>query len=350
MLIKKFFILFFLFIVSSISIAKENIFYVLHNRAAGHPTYPSTLMTIAQNSKSIDILISQAYFISAKGVVAGFINPDILTIARSRSIKLMAMVTNIAFDKNAAHIFLSNRKAQENALNGLISICKQDHLYGLQFDFENINILDRDRLSDFYQLAANKLHANHLALSIAVPPVVSDGPFSSDYYKKLYQNYGGAYDLKRIGSIADFVTVMAYDQHIGRITPGPVASERWVDAVLQHTLKSITPGKLSLGIPTYSSFWYTGKNSTNSKISLQNAAISYDKVLTLVTNNKSHVQWDNINKINYTIYDRHWLNQYIFIEDARSFKAKLALAKKYHLRGVSVFRLGIEDPAIWHTL
>ena len=38
------------------------------------------------------------------------------------------------------------------------------------------------------------------------------------------------------------------------------------------------------------------------------------------------------------------------IEDAKSFAAKLALVKKFHLRGISVFRLGIEDAGIWPVL
>ncbi len=42
--------------------------------------------------------------------------------------------------------------------------------------------------------------------------------------------------------------------------------------------------------------------------------------------------------------------RFLFLEDQRSFSAKLKLAKFFHLRGISVFRLGTEDPRIWQKL
>jgi spore germination protein YaaH len=62
------------------------------------------------------------------------------------------------------------------------------------------------------------------------------------------------------------------------------------------------------------------------------------------------LHWDNNEKINYAFFTHDWLNEYIFVEDDQSFKAKLDLAKKYNLRGISVFYIGIEDPRIWNVL
>ena len=60
--------------------------------------------------------------------------------------------------------------------------------------------------------------------------------------------------------------------------------------------------------------------------------------------------WDDNNKGNYAIFQRHFMNEYLFVEDARSFQAKVGLARKYHLRGMSVFALGFEDPAMWESV
>jgi len=60
--------------------------------------------------------------------------------------------------------------------------------------------------------------------------------------------------------------------------------------------------------------------------------------------------WDADDGVNYAFYQRDWLNQFLFIENSQSFKLKLALAKKYHLRGISVFRFGSEDQNIWNFL
>ena len=41
------------------------------------------------------------------------------------------------------------------------------------------------------------------------------------------------------------------------------------------------------------------------------------------------------------------VNQFLWVEDARAFTAKLELVKRYGLRGYSVWVLGTEDPATW---
>jgi spore germination protein YaaH len=42
--------------------------------------------------------------------------------------------------------------------------------------------------------------------------------------------------------------------------------------------------------------------------------------------------------------------EYIFLEDARTFGAKLELMNRHKLRGFSVWVLGPEDPKIWDLL
>jgi hypothetical protein len=37
-------------------------------------------------------------------------------------------------------------------------------------------------------------------------------------------------------------------------------------------------------------------------------------------------------------------------EDARAFEATLALVRRYHLRGYSVWLLGLEDAATWEII
>lgn len=341
------FILLICFNTSSFSL--EKIFYVLHNKNTSHVSAPQTLASLAQHAQAINILISQAYHIDKKGVVSGFINPDIINFAHAHNIKLMAMVTNRGFDKDSAHQFLANSAAVKQAINSILTFCQQNHLYGVQFDFEMISIQDKNKLTSFYQAAATALHQKGYIVSFAVPPVFSDGPFASSYQQRMYKIFGGAYDLKELGKSADFITVMTYDQHIGKVPPGSIAGIRWVETVVKHVLKFVPAQKLSLGIPVYSGFWYTSKNRSG-QIGMRNDAISYETVQKLLKRNNAQLYWDNANKVHYTFYERYWLNQYIFIEDAQSLKAKLALVEKYHLRGISVFRLGIEDPRIWNIL
>lgn len=333
--------LFFLFYIST-CFSMENVVYLIRSDPA-----INSITALIQSGHSIPIIISQAYRIDQKGRLLGDINPLLFTFAYSHHIKFMPLITNKGFDKNIAHQFLTSTTAQQNALASILAICKKNHFYGVQFDFESIPVKDKKILTHFYEVAAAFLHKNNFQVSFAIMPVVSDGPFRTDFQKAQYDNFSGAFDLKALGSSADFVTLMAYDQHIGKVTPGPIAGLPWVEKVIQHTLKSIPAHKISLGIPVYSGFWYTGRNPISKSISIQNNAVEYSLVKRLMTKYQLHLNWDSYNKVNYAMYDYDWLNKYLFIENAKSFAAKLALVKKYQLRGISIFRLGAEDPAIW---
>jgi spore germination protein YaaH len=338
---------FFFFIFSSSAFALENTFYILHQRSAvnakiNNPGFSS----LSAHYSGINILISQAYRIRKDGTVLGFINPEVLDFTDKHHLKLMALVTNASFDKDIAHLFLSNKQAQKEALDSILLLCHKHHLYGVQFDFEGISIKDKKALTLFFKQAYEDLHREGFIVSFAVVPATSDKTPASDFLKRQYENWSGAYDLAALAEHSDFITLMAYDQHTKGTTPGPSANQSWLEATVKYALRYLPPEKISLGIPTYSNYWYI-RNRSAGKITVNLDAISHQQALQLLNKFHAHPQWDEINKVNYAIYQRDWLNEYLFIENARSFHAKRELAKQYHLRGVSVFSLGNEDPEIW---
>ncbi len=326
----------------SCCLAYENVFYILHEK--------SVIPVISAHSQHIPIIIAQAYYINNMGDVLGEIDPEIIELSKKKSIKLMALITNVKFDDKAVHEFLQNEAAQKKTLTALVELSKKNHLHGVQFDLEMVHIIDRDALTHFYQLAANLLHKNNLVVSFAVAPVLMDKQFSSLYLERLYKIWQGAYDLEKLAPLADFITVMAYDQHGEGTIPGPIASVVWDEKVIKYALTFIPAKKLSLGIPTYSGFWYMSFNPKKKRTIIHYDAIGYDVLQNIIKKNQPLIFWDKINNINFALFEKNGLNKYLFIEDEKSFKAKLFLVKKYHLRGISVFRLGIENPAIWQAI
>ncbi len=334
----------------SIGFGTENTFYVLHTNPQQIAALNQTLSLVKQHAHAIRILISQAYQIDETGKVSGYLNPELAELAQAHSIKLMAMATNVGFDQAKVHQFLSSDTAQENALAFLLAECQKYHLYGVQFDFEMISIQDKAALTHFFQLAAERLHQAGFAVSYAVIPAFTDDLQSSLFLKKTYQNWSGAYDLKALGQCSDFVTIMAYNQHPEGTTPGPTASAAWVEAAIRQTLKYMPARKISLGIPAYSLYWYTGPAPFSTRVSTQRLEIAYLDAKNIIEKNHSKIAWNKIDKVHYAVYEHHWLNEYVYLEDVNSFKVKLSLAKKYHLRGVSIFRIGTEDKRIWRVI
>ncbi len=328
--------------------ALENLFYTLrYNSPAAAEGLARVAHTIDQHAGSIQILASQAYHITADGRVQNSFNPQLAELAKRHHIKFMSLVSNPA-QPALTHQFLQDSSAQKQAIQTLVQACVDNQLYGLQVDFENVVLSDKAALTNFYQSLAKALHQKNFAISIAITPRVSEDAGESAYQLARYMNWTGAFDYKALGKSSDFVTLMAYDQHEGATTPGPISSLPWSEAVIKHALKYIPAQKISLGIPTYSGFWQTARNGHG--VAAHGQQIEYSRMQTLLAQAHQGLRWDNAEKIDYTFYEHNELNEYIFAEDTRSFAAKYNLAKKYHLRGVSVWRLGIEDPGIWGAL
>lgn len=349
--LKKTFILMFSILLYANCYAFEKVFYILHGKT---PTEliatQSELVTLKPYTKLIDILISQAYQINATGAVEGYVDSSVLNFAKQNSIKLMPLVTNHEFNTEIAHQFLLNLNAQNKAIDLILAECQKYQYYGVQLDFEMIHITDRNLLTRFYQLAAERLHKAGYIVSFTVSPEVSNGTEASYFLTKIWKNWEGAYNLKQLGEAADFLTVMTYDQHGQGTTPGPPASYPWTEEAVKHALKYVPANKISLGIPTESTYWYTGQNPETRSLSILVNTLDHNATVDLINKYKINLQWDDKNKFNYAIFDRNWLFEYLFVENAKSFAAKIELVKKYKLRGISVFVLGTEDPQIWKVL
>lgn len=322
-------------LLSNYCLAFEKAFYAMRN------DYSS----VVQHISAIDILMPQGYIVKPDGTVKGEVNAQLITESQQKHFKLMPMVTNAGFDQKALHKFLKNSVAKRKVIEFLVNASKNNHLYGVQIDFENIAFADQKNFTQFYQNLSQQLHQQGFAISVAIVPRQSDYSGESAYQKSKYQNWRGAYDYRALANASNFVTLMTYDQHEGATTPGPIAAIPWVEASIHYALKYIPKDKISLGIPTYSGHWVTTRSGKH--ISSMGYQIVYTSLCDLLKKYSVKLNWDEHGKIYYAFFDRNELNEFIFAENVYTFQEKLGLIKKYNLRGMSMWRLGAEDPAIW---
>lgn len=330
----------------------ESLFYLTPD-VAGSFFSKEQLQKIKDHAKSIDILAPQIFSLNENGVISGDIDAKLLALAKKENLKLMPLIFNANFNQETFHKLLHNPAAVERAISGMVALCDQYHFYGLQFDFENININDKSEFTRFFQLTAHRFHQHGFTISIAVVPVVSE-VFHNDYDRWLFENWSGAYDFAALGQSADFISVMSYDKHTSLTTPGPLAAIDWVEKTIQSLLKVVPAKKISSGIPVYSGYWSSGKLDPGNMperyaFRSKETQIGYTKVLSLLEHFNQSLVWQNTWESAYAMYSHHDLNEYLFVENAKSFQAKIKLAEQYQLRGISVWKFGLEDPAIWEN-
>lgn len=318
----------------------ETLFYTVDNEAC--------FSSFKANIKSIDIVGPQSYKMDEHGIIAGSVDSRIIDLSRRNGVKVMPLVLNTGFDQPGFHAFLRDTLARTRAVNTMLRLCRENKYCGIQFDYENIHVSDKDVFTDFYRQAASLLHANGFAISIAVVPRTSDNAGPTDYHKWIFEYWRGAYDYKALGEIGDFVSLMTYDQHTFRTPPGPVAGIPWMEAVIQFVLQGVPASKISLGLPFYSYRWQPAYQ--NNQPHVWGRSLDYREAKGIAERFAATWQWDDREKVYYTFYSNEGLNEYMYLEDARSFTAKMALLKKYQFRGISVWRLGHEDPEVWKQL
>ena len=155
----------------------------------------------------------------------------------------------------------------------------------------------------------------------------------------------------------------------------PVADPDWVEKVIKETIKTISPKKIMLGIPTYGyEYEVTWADGTTTYKRLRSRTFTQAMDLadsvgaTPVRNNAGELSFvyasstpiDVSKNLTYLItsstppsglISAPRTTRYVDFSDAQSAMDKIALAKKYKLKGVVFFKMdGDADPALWDKI
>ena len=163
-------------------------------------------------------------------------------------------------------------------------------------------------------------------------------------------------DVARIGEIADYLVLMAYDYHYiysstaGAVAPiggVPQTAEYDVETALKETLRYAPASKVILGVPLYGYEWETLSSDLGApvipgswQIATGSRVVPYAASCTDCTTG-----FDATSQEPYVIFpgERPGHFQQAFYENKDALQAKINLAKKYQLAGVAMWALGYES-------
>lgn len=238
-----------------------------------------------------------------------------------------------SFDGDITHDALSNPESRKYTIDRLINLCKKYGLKGVNIDFEQYRIDDRDNVTTFMEELYPRCKEEGLIVSIDVTPQIS-----KDVTKE-------PYDRVKLALYSDYVIVMTYDQHWGSSEKaGSVAQYKWVEGNLNNLFRSIPKERLVLGMPLYSRYWTTENGKTSSK------TVSMAQVNQIVASRGLTPTWDEESKQKYIEFEDNEALKQIWIEDGESLKWKTTLCLKYNLAGVASWRKDFETMDVWDTI
>jgi spore germination protein len=258
--------------------------------------------------------------------------------------------TSMNADQFAA--LLSDRSARRAHVRMLVRTAAAYGADGVDLDYENINFgssAARDVVRAKYPVLVSQLDAALAAAgmlsSVTVPARRSD----SDPNWWVYA-YGP------LGRHADRFRIMTYDYSWSGGAPGPISPRSWVDEVLAYAVTRVPAARISFGMPSYGYDWYTktvkGRCGSSAKSTVSRTSA---QMIAFAANRGIDPVW-NANGTSRTFsYRAHYGNGCVvrrvaWYDDARSFRTKLPLVAKYHVRGVAIWALGNETPVMWRTM
>jgi len=306
---------------------------------------PAGFESLRAHAREMTLLGPQCFFVEADGVVRGGMPPRVLDLARRTQLPVMPLVINPGFGRQGVSKMLRDPKLQERTVIYLAYLAKRDHYAGFQLDLEYIDPADKALYTRFVARAAARFHADGRLLSVAVVPRFSDAYPDADPSREFHTGeWGAPYDYRALGRLADFITLMTYDQHSNSSPPGPVAGYDWQRAALDYALRRIPREKLLLGIPFYGRRWIESPQGTAS------SSLTFKDFRVLLDRPGAQPRWDERWRTTWLQFRDGDARHTAWFDDFRSLRQKLQLVKQYRLRGFAAWRLGSEDPQFWPAL
>ena len=242
-----------------------------------------------------------------------------------------------SFDPALTHKLLSSSMKREKLIKEIAIVYNKYQVDGINIDFENINLEDKDLLTQFVRELYPIFREMNMIVSMDISPISTS------------ENWSLCYDRHELSKIVDYMMLMAYDQHWATSpVAGSVAEYGWVEDGIIGVLQEISKDKLILGIPFYTRLWKIGEDGDKEKLSSQ--SLSMEKANEFIEENNINLEWDEKSGQYYGEVKIEDIVYKIWLEDSNSIKLKSTLVNKYDLAGIASWRKGFETEDIWPVL
>lgn len=280
-----------------------------------------------------------SYQVQSDGSLSELNIDETKDIAKANGTNLMMVISNISnngFDENLARDILANKETQDKLIDNIIAKANEVGTFSdVHFDFEFLPVDLKDEYSSFLKKAREILNKENLLVSAALAPKTS-----ADQKGQWYE----AHDYKAVGQAVDFVVIMTYEWGYSGGPPLPVSPIIPVEKVLNYAISEIPPEKILMGQNLYGYDWklpyVAGKEFA--------MALSPQAAIELAKKYNQEIKYNYSSQAPYINYwDMNKIEHIVWFEDARSIQAKINLAKKLGIRGISYWRIGFPFPQNW---
>lgn len=288
------------------------------------PWDPQSFYSLQKNISKLNLILPEWFFIDPNADTL-FANMDkkAYDIIKASGVKIMPMLSNNSngkFNGKALHRILNSQEKQDRLISDVLKQMARFKFTGINVDFEEIQESNNEKLSNFQKKLYKSLHENGYMVTQNV------SAFNEDY------------DYPELAKYNDYLFLMAYDENNENTKPGPICSEKWVEAAVDNLAKHVPSQKIILNLAAYGYDW------SKDTVSI----LSYQQALTIARESEGIVNFDNNTyNLHYSYYDEKDVIHDVHFTDAATNFNSLRFTTEYGLAGTALWRLGSEDSRIW---
>lgn len=314
------------YILTNIVPSKMVLGYTVKNSSVDMASYNS----MVTNTSVLNEIATATYIVDGYGNLTGTAPTDQINYANNNGLRPNLMVGN-NFDATISKLLLENSTNRQNLKNNILNLLITNNYKGVDIDIENIPAADRNYFTTFMSEIYSTLKPLGFGVSVAVQAKTYDSPSATWNY---------AFDYKSLAMYADYIMLMAYDEHYPGGTPGAVASIDFVTSVVDYALTVVPKEKIVLGLAAYGYDWSNGTTKS----------YSINTCYTIAANNGATVKLDSTTKSKYFNYTLSGVAHSVWFEDADTIAFKLDLVNSRDLKGIGIWRLGLENTYYWNAI
>lgn len=288
------------------------------------------LLNLLNSTKGVNT-ISPTWFSvkDNKGNISSLADETYVQRAHNAGVEVWGLCSDFSKEIDIA-VVLSNTASRERLENKLLSMAVEYNLDGLNIDFENIKEESGEDFIQFVREMAVKCSNNGIVLSI------------NNYVPVSYREY---YNYEEQGEVADYVVIMAYDEHYsGSEEAGSVSSIGFVNDAVSKITGMVSEERVIMALPFYTRLWKLSNEG------LTSAAYSMSGAQSILDDRGVKPSWDTATGQYYAEYQEGGATFQIWLEEEKSIEEKLKAVTQGGVHNVSFWRLGFEKTEVWNTV
>lgn len=283
------------------------------------PWDPRSATSVAQHGAQVAVMVTGWMTLDSISGLPGLRYPDTLALPRRTS--RFALVTTYAgagFHPDLVRRLAADSAQLGRAAGAIAAQATAGRYRGLVLDIEGQTPADTGALAAMLRAVVDSAHRHGIA-----PVMIAVAPADSVAY------------APRVLRHADLLLVMLYDQHWATSIAGPIVSAEWLAPLLAWWVDRAGAARIVAGLPTYGYAWRRGAPAS---------VVSYADAVQLAKQAGLPLTRDTTSGM---LHIGRADSVDVWVSDAPLLATLTGLVKRAGVRRIALWRLGLEDPAIW---